>query len=89
MKHRSVAERVFRLVLRLYPAEFRDRFGHDMTSAYRAARMEAAARGRAGVIAFWLGVAIDALVRVPGEHLMMTLDDLKFAVDPLVALRAD
>ena len=83
MKHRAVAERVFGLVLRLYPAEFRDRFGHGMTSAYRAARMEAAARGRAGVAAFWIGVAVDALVRAPGEHVMMTLYDLKFAARAL------
>jgi putative ABC transport system permease protein len=83
MTERTVAERVFTLVLWLYPSEFRDRFGHDMRSAYRAARMEAAARGRAGVTAFWVGVAIDALVRAPGEHIMMTLYDLKFAARAL------
>ena len=83
MKRRGLAERTFRLVLWLYPAEFRDRFGHDMTSAYRAARVNAATRGRAGITAFWFGVALDALVRAPGEHLMMTLYDLRFAARAL------
>ncbi len=83
MKPRGLAERTFRLVLWLYPAEFRDRFGHDMTSAYRAARVDAATRGRAGITAFWFGVALDALVRAPGEHLMMTLYDLRFAARAL------
>src|SRR3954452_4674699 len=83
MKRRGIAERMFNLVLRLYPAEFRDRFGHDMASAYRAARMEAAVRGRKGVAAFWFGVALDALVRAPGEHMMTTMYDLRFAARAL------
>ena len=41
-------ERLFRVVLRLYPSEFRDRFGSDMAAAYREARMDAAMRGRRG-----------------------------------------
>jgi putative ABC transport system permease protein len=73
-------ERVFRAVLWLYPAEFRDRFGEDMTGAYRAARMDAALRGRRGVAAFWSGVAADALLRAPGEHMQMTLSDLRYAL---------
>ena len=56
-------ERLFSLVLRLYPAEFRDRFGDDMDAAYRQARADAAGRGRRGVAEFWAGVAADALIR--------------------------
>jgi putative ABC transport system permease protein len=73
-------EHVFRAVLWLYPAEFRDRFGDDMTAAYRTARMDAALRGRRGVAAFWSGVAADALLRAPGEHMQMTLSDLRYAL---------
>jgi putative ABC transport system permease protein len=72
-------ERLFRVVIRLYPSEFRDRFGRDMTAAYREARMEAAMRGRRGAAEFWLGVAGDALVRAPGEHMRMWLHDLRFS----------
>ena len=71
--------RLFRLVLRLYPQDFQDRFGHDMDLAYRQARADAAVRGRRDVVHFWTGVAIDALVRAPGEHMRMTLLDLRYA----------
>ena len=70
---------VFRLVLRLYPREFRDRFGDDMEAAYRQARADAAMAGRHGVTAFWLGVASDALLRAPGEHMRLLLHDMRYA----------
>src|SRR5258705_11237185 len=76
-------ERLFRLVLRLYPSEFCERFGRDMQAAYREARMEAAMRGRRGLAAFWAGVAGDALVRAPGEHMRMILHDLRYAARAL------
>jgi putative ABC transport system permease protein len=76
-------DRLFRLVLRLYPEDFRDRFGDDMEAAYRDARMDAAMRGRRGVAQFWWGVAADALVRAPGEHMRMTFHDLRYAARAL------
>src|SRR5262245_831543 len=76
-------ERIFRLVLRLYPEEFRDRFGSDMVAAYREARVDAAMRGRRGSTEFWFGVAADALVRAPGEHMRMFLHDLRYAARTL------
>src|SRR6188768_328135 len=76
-------ERLFRFVLWLYPSDFRDRFGPDMAAAYREARMDAAARGRGGLAQFWLGVAADALVRAPGEHMRMTFHDLRYAARAL------
>jgi putative ABC transport system permease protein len=72
-------DRLFRLVLHLYPEEFRDRFGDDMAAAYREARMEAAMRGRRGALQFWTGVAVDALVRAPGEHMRLLLHDVRHA----------
>jgi putative ABC transport system permease protein len=79
----ALQERLFRLVLGLYPADFRERFGHDMAAAYREARMDAAMRGRRGVAEFWFGVAADALVRAPGEHMRMFLRDLRYAARTL------
>jgi putative ABC transport system permease protein len=86
-------DRLFRAVLRLYPEEFRERFGRDMTDAYRDARRDAAGQGRTGVVSFWLDVAIDAFVRAPGEHMQMMLYDLRYAArglrrSPLFALVA-
>jgi putative ABC transport system permease protein len=79
----ALQERLFRLVLGLYPSDFRERFGHDMAAAYREARMDAAMRGRRGVAEFWFGVAADALVRAPGEHMRMFLRDLRYAARTL------
>jgi putative ABC transport system permease protein len=76
---RSLSERLYRLVVRFYPQEFREQFGGDMTAAYRAARADAEARGRVGVLEFWLGLGTDALVRAPVEHLHMTMNDLRYA----------
>src|SRR5438093_17779 len=78
-----VRDRVFRLVLWLYPADFRDRFGSDMAAAYREARMDAAMCGRRGIAEFWVGVAIDALVRAPGEHMRMLWHDVRYAARAL------
>jgi putative ABC transport system permease protein len=74
-----LTDRLFRLVLWLYPSDFRDRFGDDMSAAYRQARADAEGGGRRGVAGFWMGVAGDALVRAPGEHMRMTLHDLRYA----------
>ncbi len=76
-------DRLFRMLLRLYPSEFRDRFGGDMAAAYREARMDAAMRGRRGSAAFWFGVLGDALVRAPGEHMHMLLKDLRHSARAL------
>ena len=75
--------RLFRLITRLYPVEFRERFGGEMEAAYRDARSDAAARGRGGAAAFWIGVAADALVRAPGEHMRMLLHDVRHAARSL------
>src|SRR5262245_9850854 len=79
----SARDLLFRLVLRFYPAEFRDPFGGDMEAAYRHARADAAMRGRRGAVEFWIGVAADALVRAPGEHIRMTWHDIRYAARAL------
>jgi len=78
-------DRLFAFVLKLYPREFRDHFGADMAAAYREARDDAAHRGRAALPAFWTSVALDAALRAPGEHLMLTAADLRFALRSLRA----
>src|SRR4029078_2299191 len=76
-------ERLFRLVLRLYPDEFRERFGSDMVAAYREARGDPGMGGRRSAFEFWTGVMVDALVRAPGEHMRMFLRDLRYAARAL------
>ena len=78
-------DRLFALVLWMYPREFRDRFGREMTDAYRHAREDAAHRGRGALSAFWTSVAVDATMRGPGEHIMLTATDIRFAARSLRA----
>src|SRR4051812_27108367 len=54
-----------------------------MVAAYRETRADAAMRGRRGSTAFWTGVAADALLRAPGEHMRMFLHDLRYAARAL------
>ena len=56
-----------------------------MATAYRDARDDAASRGTTALSAFWTSVALDAAVRAPGEHLMLTAADLRFALRSLRA----
>jgi putative ABC transport system permease protein len=65
----DVSERWFRILLRLYPADFRDEMGDALVEAYRDRAREALARGGlvrlAGV---WLRALVDALRNGPGER---------------------
>jgi predicted permease len=63
----TAGERVFAILLRLYPKEFRARYGPAMTDFFRERRLAALESGesRAG---FWLRVARDALVSAAAER---------------------
>jgi putative ABC transport system permease protein len=78
-----VADRLVAAIIRLYPAEFRERFGREMTAVYREAREAAAMSGRREAAGFWFGLIGDALFRAPGEHMRLTLDDLRHAARTL------
>jgi putative ABC transport system permease protein len=65
----NVSERWFRLLLRLYPADFRDEMGHAVVEAYRDRARDAVNRG--GVIrlaGLWLRAFSDSLRNGPGER---------------------
>lgn len=65
-----VSERWFRLLLRLYPADFRDEMGRDVLDAYDArARITLARSGVKGLGWLWLRALLDALRNGPGERL--------------------
>lgn len=67
---RGGAERVYRGILGLYPAEFRRRFGEDMVQLFHD-RLRDARSGRAlgGTALAWISLLVDALVTAPREHL--------------------
>ena len=53
MRGRSRADRVFRLLLRLFPSEFRGDFGDEMSAVFRDERADATAAGRLGMVRLW------------------------------------
>ena len=64
------SERWLRLLLRLYPADFRDEFGEALVETYRDRCRTAVQRGGAGALAWvWLRALVDALRNGLGERL--------------------
>jgi len=68
---RASGERWYARLLRLYPREFRDQFGHEMTRLYRDRRQaEPAWR-------LWSSLMVDLLTTAPSEHVSVLRDDLR------------
>jgi putative ABC transport system permease protein len=65
-----VSKRWFRLLLRLYPADFRDEMGRDVVDVYcDRTRLTLKRRGGMGLTWLWLRALIDALRNGVGERL--------------------
>jgi putative ABC transport system permease protein len=68
-------EQLFRLLLRLYPAEFRARYGRAMLDFHRD-RLAAARHAREPMTLLWLRAFLDAARSAPAEHVhTLTRDD--------------
>jgi len=68
------ADRLYRVLLRLYPAEFRGEYGREMTQLFRdRARREPLLR-------VWLDVARDLVVTVPREQASVLMNDVRYAL---------
>jgi len=59
VRYTSVADRAYRLLLRLYPREFRERFGGDMTDFFHDRRIAARQQGTLGVARVWASAVAD------------------------------
>jgi hypothetical protein len=65
----GLSERWFRLLLRLYPPDFRDEMGEALVEAYRDRARAALARGgRLRLGRVWLRALVDSLRNGPGER---------------------
>ena len=63
------SERWFRLLLRLYPPDFRDDMGEGLVEAYRdRARDTLSRRGLVGLMLLWARAVVDSLRNGPGER---------------------
>ena len=58
----------YRFLLRLYPAEFRRRFGEDLQQLFADKYRAASARGSAAVVLFWFRIIRDVLITVAAER---------------------
>ena len=66
------SERIYRWLLGLYPRDFRDEYGEEMSLLFRA-------RTKEGTLRLWFQVLGDLLSRAP-EHWSMTSQDLRYAL---------
>jgi putative ABC transport system permease protein len=71
-------DRLFRALLKLFPAEFRGDFGDDMAADFGDQRR--AARGRRGIARLWLRTTADVVRRAPLEHLDLLRQDVLYAL---------
>src|SRR5262245_6442698 len=67
------SERIYRLLLLVYPRDFRDEYGHEMSLLFRA-------RAREGQLRLWLQVMGDLLLHAPREHWAITRQDFRYAL---------
>ena len=71
------SERLYRRLLRLYPREFRDEYGEEMSLVFRDRTSERSVR-------LWLQVLGDFLFHAPKEHWSVMKQDLRYAVRTLL-----
>jgi len=79
----TFAERLYRLLLRFYPGEFRDDYGREMMLAFRERLSHDRTIGGGAVLRLWAQLLADSIVRAPGEHLDVLRQDLRYAVRSL------
>ena len=70
------SERIYRWLLRLYPRDFRDEYGHEMSLLFRA-------RAHDGSLRLWFQVLGDLVFHAPHEHWSTMKQELRYAVRQL------
>jgi putative ABC transport system permease protein len=73
----TAALKIFRGLLCLYPAEFREHFGSEMCQVLADRLREE--RGVGSALAAWCAAAAGVLIHAPEEHLLMIGQDIKYA----------
>ncbi len=73
-------ERVFRALLRVFPAEFRGDFGEQMADDFRDQREDARRAGSRPLVRLWARTIADAVRRGPREHLEILHRDAGYAL---------
>src|SRR5215831_7167215 len=75
----SVLNRVYCVLLKGYPGEFREKYGADMAQVFRdRCRDESARRGAWGLVLLSLHTVADLVRTVPAEHLDQLGQDILY-----------
>jgi predicted permease len=80
MRGRSRADRVFRLLLRLFPSEFRGDFGDEMSADFGDERADARTAGRLAIVRLWWRTIAGSLKTAPREHLAVLVRDAAYGL---------
>ena len=73
MTRPTFGARLYRRLLRLYPREFREEYGAEMSRLYRDRSRDE------GVLALWPALLADAVRTAPKEHLTVLTQDIRHA----------
>src|SRR5712692_2509859 len=77
----SRADRIFRALLRLFPADFRGDFGEDMSATFSDQRRDVLAQGdRMAALRLWWDTIRGILTTAPREHLDLLRGDVRYAL---------
>ena len=71
--------RLYRLLVRLMPFEFRSDFGEEMTDVFRQERRDAAIEGRGGLASLWLRTVAGMVGTAGRQHLDALWQDIRYA----------
>ena len=74
-----LGQRIFRTLLRLFPAEFRRDHGRDMEQIFRLQSRDAARSGSLDLLRLWWSTLRDVAATAPGEHLRILREDSLYA----------
>src|SRR3977135_3770907 len=80
----SRAERLFRRLLRLFPADFRGDFGDDMAATFNDQRRDVLAQGDSmSALRLWWDTIRGIATTAPREHLDLLRGDVRYALRSL------
>jgi putative ABC transport system permease protein len=74
------AERLFRRLLKLFPAHFRGDFGDDMTEVFRDQHRDAVRGGPMALVTLWWDTLRGIVTTAPREHFDLLRADVRYAL---------
>jgi putative ABC transport system permease protein len=79
----SRSDRLFRRLLRIFPAEFRGDFGDEMTDVFRDQHRDAERRGTMGLMRLWWETVRGIATTAPREHWDLLCSDVRYGLRTL------